>query len=114
MHDTTTPTGKSHTIALQGSWTIERALELKNMLLAAAGDAQDVVIATEELTEMDLACLQVLCAAHQTFAQQDRAFGLNASRSAAFKKVVREAGYARDRGCRHNFSQSCLWKGDWA
>lgn len=113
MPDTTPPVAESQTIQLEGSWTIERAGELKNLLLKALGES-DVQISVHNLTEIDLACLQVLCSAHRTFTQQQRHLRLDFRCPPAFREVLRAAGYARQRGCRSDMLDSCLWKGGWS
>ncbi len=103
----------SRTITLTGNWTIERAPELKELLMGAAQMAEDVVIDVHRMEEVDLSCLQLLCAAHRTFAKRGGRLVLHENRSEIFEKAVRDAGYHSDVGCGQNCMESCLWKGGW-
>lgn len=101
------------TIFLEGTWTIERAPELRELLMEAAKTAEEVLIDVRQVKEVDLSCLQLLCSAHRTFAKRGAKLALHEDRSEAFEKAVRDAGYHNDAGCGQNYMESCLWKGGW-
>ena len=57
---------EAYVLKLDGSWTIERAQELKHALVEALKDSDHITIETEGLREVDLSALQLLCSAHRT------------------------------------------------
>jgi anti-anti-sigma regulatory factor len=98
-------------LRLDGSWTIERAQELKSMLVAALAGNNHVIIDVGGVTEVDLSFLQLLCSAHRASLKGYKYFALHENQSAAFKRVVHDAGYVRTLGCHQDPERSCLWKG---
>jgi anti-anti-sigma regulatory factor len=100
-------------LRLKGSWTIERAHELKQALVEALKGDEPVIVDLEGLAEADLSCLQLLCAAHRTSLRLGKHSALNQEQSGAFKRVVRDAGFARTLGCHGDPQTGCLWVGGW-
>jgi anti-anti-sigma regulatory factor len=100
-------------LKLEGCWTIERASELRDLLVVALRGEDHVMMDLEGVTETDLSCRQLLCSAHGTFLKMHRHFALHGSQSEAFKRAVRDAGYARTLGCHRDPGNTCLWKGGW-
>jgi anti-anti-sigma regulatory factor len=99
-------------LRLEGSWTIERAEELKSMLVAALAGNDHVIIDVGGVTEGDLSLLQLLCSAHRASLKGSKYFALHDNKSSAFKRVVHDAGYVRTLGCHQDPERSCLWTGD--
>jgi ABC-type transporter Mla MlaB component len=100
-------------LRLKGSWTIERAHELKQALVEALKGDDPFVIDLKGLAEADLSCLQLLCSAHRTSLRLGKQLELNQEKSGAFKRVVRDAGFVRTLGCHQDPHKSCLWVGGW-
>jgi anti-anti-sigma regulatory factor len=103
----------TYILKLEDRWTIERAHELKGVLVTALSGHDQVLIDIEEVTEVDLSFLQLLCAAHRTSLKKNKHFALRDRQSEAFSRVLRDAGYARTLGCHGDPYKSCLWKGGW-
>jgi anti-anti-sigma regulatory factor len=101
-------------LRLEGSWTIERAHELKSMLVAALADKDQVIIDVEGLMQADLSCLQLLCSAHRASLKVNKRLVLNDKPAEVFKKLVQEAGYERTLGCHRDPGKSCFWNGGWS
>jgi anti-anti-sigma regulatory factor len=104
---------QKHVLKLAGSWTIERAQELKHLLVTALRDNAFVTMDLQGVTEVDLSFLQLLCSAHRAFLEANKHFVLHDDKSAEFKRLVREAGFVRTLGCHSDPYKSCLWKGGW-
>ena len=62
--------GTTGTLLLSGSLTIQQALPLKETLLRAVGEVNQLAINLEHVEGMDLTALQLLCAAHRDFGQK--------------------------------------------
>jgi anti-anti-sigma factor len=100
-------------LRLKGSWTIERANELKHALMDALKGGDQIIIELEELMEVDLSSLQLLCSAHRTSLKLGKRMALHERQSEPFSRVVREAGFGRTLGCHKDPQKSCLWIGGW-
>lgn len=103
----------AYVIKLTGNWTIERACELKQLLLKSLSDERHVMVDLGGVAEVDLSLLQLLCSAHRTFLGQNKQFSLKDNKPEAFKEFVRNAGYARTLGCHRVGGGNCLWIGGW-
>ena len=53
-------------LKLDGELSIEQAAELKTALINSIENSDNVIIDIEDITEIDLSCMQLLCSAHQT------------------------------------------------
>jgi len=113
MHSEVFESVETHVVKLQGNWTIDRANELKDLLLEALGGEKDVIVDLEGVLHVDLSCLQLLCSAHRAFAERNRGFALADRKPETFKKAVMDAGYARTLGCHKDRTENCLWIGGW-
>ncbi len=103
----------AHVMRLTGSWTIERASELKQLLLESLSNKQCVTVDLGGVAEVDLSFLQLLCSAHRTFLGHNKRFSLQDNIPEVIKAFVRNAGYAHTFGCHRAGGGSCLWIGGW-
>ena len=101
--------GKLGAVTLEGVLTVARADELRMLLIKALIDSDSVQVDFGPVAEVDLSCLQLLCAAHRSAGRIKRGFSLSAAWPDRFKQTVEEAGYARLAGCRFDADHSCLW-----
>jgi ABC-type transporter Mla MlaB component len=100
-----------YTLKLEGRCTIERVNAIRHMLVEALGDHDRIVVDLEDITEVDLSCLQLLCSAHRASLDRNKQLVLHENLPDAFKKVVQIAGYVRTLGCHKDPAKSCLWRG---
>ncbi len=101
--------GKRGTIALEGELTVNRAEEIRMLLIKALIDADRIHVDFGTVSDADLSCLQLLCSAHRSAGRMKRSMTLSAAWPEPFKQAVAEAGYARLTGCRLDVDHSCLW-----
>lgn len=113
MHVEVTQSAEADVLKLAGNWNIERALEFKQTLMERLNSGDHITLDLEELTEMDLSCLQLLCAAHRACLKLGKQMDLHEKKSEALERVVRSAGFARTMGCHKNPNKNCLWVGGW-
>lgn len=104
---------ETNVLKLDGSWTIERADELKCALLEALNGGERIVIELGGLTDLDLSSLQLLCSAHRMSLRLGKHLAFHKQKSENLKQVVRNAGFIRTIGCHKDPCKSCLWVGDW-
>ena len=96
-------------IRLEGELNIQYAGRLKEMLLKAIAEVKELSLDLEGVTEADVACLQVLCAAHKTFLASNKELKTIGSVAAAFERAVNDSGYRRKIGCQADPQRTCLW-----
>ncbi len=94
---------------LEGELTIQYAGRLKEMLLKALGEVKGLSLDLEGVTEADVACLQVLCAAHKTFLASNKELKTIGRIGASFERAVNDSGYRRRTGCHADSGRNCLW-----
>lgn len=101
--------GNVAVLAVNSSITVEKASELKDILLKAVNAAEHVVVNLERVTEVDVSCLQILCSAHRTLTRLKKRITLGGIRPEVFLKAVECAGFDRHTGCVLDTTRSCLW-----
>jgi anti-anti-sigma factor len=104
---------ETNVLKLKGSWTIERANEMKSVLLEMLNSCEHMVIDLEGLTDLDLSTMQLFCSAHRTSLRDGKQLALHERKPQSLKQIVREAGFARTIGCHKDPNKKCLWIGDW-
>jgi anti-anti-sigma regulatory factor len=100
---------KEESVILEGSLTVDRAEELRLVLIKAIIDAGQVELTFGSVTGVDVACLQLLCSAHRSALRLQKRFVLSDKWPEPFKQAVIDAGYARLTGCRLDKDHSCIW-----
>lgn len=102
--------GQARTLRLDGDLGIQRASELKKVLLEAQDGVKNLILNLEGVTGADVSGLQLLCALHRTVVKENKGLTVTGDISPSFGQAVRDAGYERERGCPRDRDQSCLWK----
>lgn len=99
----------SRTLVVQGRLAIQDAAKLKEILLEAGSCVNHVVIDATQAESIDLACAQLVCAAHRTFAKTGKVIEFIEPPSQDFLSAL--ADMAIDRaGCSDDLRGQCIWK----
>ncbi|MBI4847891.1 MAG: STAS domain-containing protein [Nitrospirae bacterium] len=98
-------------VVITGEMTIQNASALRDALIQSTECAEHVILDLKDVTEIDLSCLQLLCAAHRTSVNSQKSLKLKQDYPEILKKAVTEAGYSRYFGCKLETEKSCIWKG---
>jgi len=104
---------ETRVLKLEGSWTVRRAHELKQILTEALTNSESFVLETEALEEADISFLQLLCSTHRASLRLGKSFMLHDKKSMFFKQLVYDAGFKRNLGCHRDPHVGCLWIGEW-
>jgi anti-anti-sigma factor len=96
-------------LTISGELTIHNANELKNILVNSLKGTNHIVLNLENVTDVDLSCLQLLCSAYKAARKVNKLFSLESNCPEAFKKAVYNAGYLRHTGCGLNCNKKCIW-----
>lgn len=99
------------TVTMAGNMTIHFAAEMKETLLTAFNESSKLTCNIESVPEIDLAGLQLLCAAHKSFCTAGRQFEIIGLDAEAIRKTITSAGFARHVGCMKDEASRCLWVG---
>lgn len=96
-------------LSLRGELSLIHAGQFKDELIRALDSAQRVVIETEALSAIDLACLQLICSAHQSALVRGKELILNPRQSEAFMQQIEQSGFTRRYHCDSSGTTGCLW-----
>ena len=95
-------------VTLAGDISIASADDLISRLKTAVESAQWVKIAVADVTDIDLASLQILCSAHRTAAQMQKSLSLQPPVPDVLIKALERSGFKRRTGCSHTPRTSCI------
>jgi anti-anti-sigma regulatory factor len=109
MTDSTSPV--SGHLRLLGRATLESCLELKTALLDALDKTEILVVDVSQVTELDVAALQIFCAARKSTIKREKEMVLADKMSEDFARGVLDAGYNRTHStcCWLTEGKACLW-----
>jgi len=113
MQDNKKRASATKVLEMDGDLTIENVQELHQKLLTALDQIEELAITFEKVTAVDLAFVQLLCAAHRTAVKADKTLKLAGHCPEALITAVRELGFLRETGCILDTQGSCLWKEGW-
>jgi len=100
---------EKRTLAVQGRLAIQDAAKLKELLLEALAGTDHVVIDASQAESIDLACAQLVCAAHRAYAKAGKVIEFAPPPSPGFLSAL--ADMAIDPiGCPDDVRGQCFWK----
>jgi anti-anti-sigma regulatory factor len=102
--------GTATRVAVEGAMSIEWVGAIRDGLLQAFGAGKQVELSLAEVTEVDLAGLQLLCSAHRTALARNLGFRVTGGHNEPVATVARAAGLPRHAGCANDQFGSCVWK----
>lgn len=103
---------QSRELPLKGPLTIQRAAELKEELMEALNQVDNLMVILSEATEADLSCLQLLCSCNRSAVRLNKTLSLIGALPVAFSKLLKDTGLHVHVGCPEECDRVCLWKGD--
>ena len=101
---------KSGLITADGSLTIQHASDFKDTLMKALSEVDKIEVNFDKVTEVDLTCLQLLCATHRACMKTNKTLNIFHQQTESLQNAVKDAGYERHRGCKDiGDNNQCLW-----
>ncbi len=100
--------GNKKILRLYGELTIRDASELKIALNEILEDASECFINVESVTDIDLSCLQLLCAAHRTSIEQNKHLQIEQHWPAPLRQIINLIGLSPCAGG-SSINTRCLW-----
>ena len=97
------------TLTINGDLTIQNATALQGILMSSMEGSDSLVIHLQNVTDIDLSCLQLFCAAYKTAEASDTCISFSGSCPDIFQKAAQETGFVYLPGCGADCEKSCLW-----
>ncbi len=95
-------------LCLSGELVVENGPWLISVLMGSLETSAGIEIDLSSVTGVDVACLQVLCAAHKSCILSKKEFSLT-KLSEPFTEGVRQSGYSNHSRCVLGRGRQCLW-----
>ncbi len=102
--------GEMGILTLTGALTIDRADELRSMLLENRKKIHQLVVKLMDISTVDLTCFQVLCSAHRLFVAENKKLSLSPETDEVFQEMMQRSGFTRVKACGQNLNSECLWE----
>jgi anti-anti-sigma regulatory factor len=102
---------KEGVLSLSGELTLLQVAQLKVELTQVLDTSERVTIDIQALEGIDLACLQVLCAAHRSAVSRGSRLSLSPQSCDAITTTAGNAGLMRCHACTGVGENTCLWNG---
>lgn len=96
-------------LVLSGDLTVRRISALKGELEQVLASGGAVQLRLAEVAEVDLAFLQLLCAAHRQASRQEQVLTVSGDAAGRFVEALLQGGFGRQIGCAADSRHGCLW-----
>jgi anti-anti-sigma regulatory factor len=101
---------KEGRLTIGGALTIQRSAELKEILLKAMTEVDSITIQFDRVTDVDLSCMQMLCAAHKTSMRIQKKLRIDENQTDILQKAFKDAGFSQLMKCKNtDDSGHCVW-----
>jgi len=108
--EVTTREGKAF-LSPNGELTVAGADGFKDALVKSLEKADTIEINLNEVTTIDLSCLQLLCSAHRSAVKEGKVLTVKVPASPVFFEARKSAGFMYSKPCRFVTTEDCLWVG---
>ena len=95
-------------LSVTGALTVAEVGALRTLLLEALGESPRVQVDLGQVVEIDVAGVQLLCAAHRLAASSGRLLEITAA-GECVRQLVRGAGFTHAAVCDGKRKNACLW-----
>ncbi len=105
-----TRSGDREQVSIRGDLTVQHANAVKTALLEAMQNAKTVVLAVDQVAELDVSFPQLVCAAHRSAAAEGKVLAITGREQDRLAQLLQRAGFIRHTGCAENTRKTCLWQ----
>ena len=109
MDYTVEESGVTTRVIFTGDLTITHAQTLKDMLEGLLKEKDRIVLSLDDVSEIDIPALQIICAAHKSSIRLNKELVLEGELSDAVSHAVSIAGFKREKACNEALNGACLW-----
>ena len=103
--------GQKAVLTFSGDLTVPHSVQAKAALLEAMSQADSVEIRFEDVADVDLSFLQILCSAHKSSIKARKLLTVLESEFKPFRETLRAVCYLRSTGCVLDQQKQCFWVG---
>ena len=96
-------------VVLSGSLSLSAAGEIRKQLLQALDEADTIKLLLQNVEDMDLSLIQIICAFHRSVIQQNKTLIMQDSLPDEFIQIIEDAGLNGHIGCSSDGRDSCVW-----
>ena len=96
-------------VVLSGSLSLSSAADNRKQLLQALDEADTVQLILQEVEDVDLSLVQIICAAHRSAIQRDKLLELQNDLPDIFTQIIEDAGLHSHIGCTSDKRGCCIW-----
>jgi len=101
--------GKKGVLYLSGNLTVGELKEVKDAILKALQNTDELMLNINDIESIDVAFLQMICSAHQSSQGMKKVITLSGEIDNAYRHFVGEAGFSRESGCRIKKAGKCFF-----
>lgn len=98
-------------LTLEGAVTVNRAADLRDALLKSLAQGDNIEVDCEQVTEVDLTFLQLMCSAHRSARAAKKVLTIVDREKSAIGDTVVRAGFNYQKSCGDDSMGDCLWVG---
>jgi anti-anti-sigma regulatory factor len=106
----TNATGNIGEVIIRGDMIVQNVSELKKYLLDVFKNYDHLKINIENVDNIDLSHLQLLCSAHKYAIKQKKHFELGKKIQGSYKKAIDVSGISFHLGCELDKNVNCLFE----
>ncbi len=108
-----TPAGQPETrlVTIAGSMTIAHGGEIRETLVQALGVAKTLQLNLEQVTEIDIIGLQLICSTHRASIVKGKRLSVVKDNNETIEAAVQAVGFCRRTGCIEDTEHTCVWAG---
>ena len=99
----------SREVILSGSLVLSSAGDIRAQLLQALDESDIVHLMLQDVTEVDLSLVQIICAAHRSALQRKKSLVLQKDLPDSFVQIIEDAGLQDHIGCSSGTRENCVW-----
>jgi ABC-type transporter Mla MlaB component len=96
-------------LTVSGALTVKHAKALKAAFLEAVRNATSVEVEVENIDDLDVTFVQLVCSAHRMAADLNKQMTITGLEQERFSQMLGRFGFFRHIGCHESARKSCLW-----
>lgn len=109
--ETSTDPAGTIIVKIAGEMTVPFASEIRENLVAAFEQSGTITADLNDVTEMDVSGLQILCSAHRSSILMNKEFRIVGREKDRVWESANASGQLRQRGCAQDICGTCIWTG---
>ena len=97
-------------VVLSGSLSLRAASEIRKQLLHALDEADTIKLLLQDVEDIDLSLVQIVCAVHRSAIQKNKSLIMQDNLPDEFIQIIEDAGLNGHIGCSSGGRDCCVWR----